>query len=797
MIKNYFKLTVRNLMKNRVSSIINLLGLTVGISTCIIIFLFINNELSFDDFNTQADRIYRVVTKGQNASGVEYEGSVPSPMAAVLMNDLPDLKHVTQIYQPSSYQVSFNEDKWTQADIAFADSAFFNVFDYELIATSKKHLLRSKGEVILTESLANDHFDGKNALGKIFKLNQKEDVQVVGIMKDLPVNSHLQFKMLVSYPTLSEDFVGLDIFSWDFNGGIYNYVVLPENGSERYFNDGLLAVRDKYKPVAENSETLYYLQPLKDIHFNQTFAKDNFTYTMDSTYVWVLGFIGVFILVIACVNFINLSTALAIKRAKEVGMRKVLGASKSQLALQYLSEAFLITLTSALLSLGIVERVMPFVNHYMSVSLSISAVTQFEFIVFYILLVLAVTLLSGLYPSIILASYQPAKALKTKITDVNTTSLFLRKGLVGFQFVVSQVLIIATLVIASQMDYFHSKPLGFKQDEIVILSLPTRDEGRLETFKNELLKSNMVNSVSFALGAPTSSNNLGSNFRAEGDESNMNAQIKAVDIDYKTTYGLEMAAGNWFTHIQKGEEGYELIVNESMTRKIGFSSPNDAIGENIQFGINGIDAPIVGVVEDFHMASLEARIEPLIMCQFPPFYFEGGVRVGAGNLAGAMAHIEKSWASVFPEYVYDYEFLDEVVSKNYDSEQTIFNLFKILAGIAIAIGCLGLIGLVSFLVTQKSKEVGVRKVLGASVSSIFLLFGKGYMILLLIAFLIAAPITWWAMDGWLSSFAYKIELSPLYFLVGILINGLIAVLTVGFQSIKAAMANPVDSLKDD
>ncbi|UII20133.1 ABC transporter permease [Fulvivirga ligni] len=797
MFKSYFKITFRSLLKNRLSALINLVGLTVGISTCIVIFLFISNELSFDDFNTKADRIYRVVTKGKNSSGLDYEGSVPSPMAEAIRNDLPELKHVTQLFQPTDYQILYNGDKWTQSDIAFADSAFFNVFDFEIIASSKATLLGTAGEVILTESLAKDHFNGENALGKVFRLNQTEDVEVVGIMKDLPVNSHIQFEMLVSFPTLSAEFVGLDIFSWDFNGGIYNYVVLPENVSESRINEGLIALRDKYKPISKNNETTYFLQPLKDIHFNQRFVEDNITYTMDSTYIWVLGSIGIFILVIACVNFINLSTALAIKRAKEVGMRKVLGANKSQLSLQYLSEAFLITLTSALLSLGIVERTLPFINHYMDISLSISAVTQFEFIVFYIGLVLVVTLLSGLYPSMILASYQPAKALKTKITDVNSTSLFLRKGLVGFQFVVSQVLIIATLVIASQMDYFHSKPLGFKKDQIVTLSLPVRDEGKLETFKSELLKDNMISSVSFALGAPTSNNGLSSNFQAEGDDSNMNAQIKAVDIDYKDTYGLDLVAGNWFTHIQKGKEGYELIVNESMTRKIGFTSPEEAIGKKIQFGINGINAPVVGVVKDFHMASLEAGIEPLIMCQFPPFYFEGGIRISGDNLPAAMAHIEKSWEVVFPEYVYDYEFLDDMLSKNYESEQTIYNLFKILSGIAIAIGCLGLIGLVSFLVNQKSKEVGVRKVLGASVSSIFLLFGKGYIILLLIAFLIAAPISWWAMNSWLSSFAYKIELSPLYFVAGILINGVIAILTVGFQSIKAAVANPVVALKDE
>ncbi|UII26219.1 ABC transporter permease [Fulvivirga maritima] len=798
MIKNYLKLTFRNLIKNRVSTIINLLGLTIGISTCVVIFLFINNELSFDKFNPNYDRIYRVVTEGINASGTSYESAVPSPMAEVLRNDLPQLEAVTRVYEPTDYQVAYEGEKWTQDDVMFADSMFLEVFNYPLVEKGAVKPLTGPNQVLITESVAKKHF-GDNAIGAVFRLNHMEDVEVVGILQDPPANSHIQFSVIASYPTLSAKFIGFDIFSWEFIGGIHNYVKLPEQVTRESVDADLLTIQKKYDPDSENGKKKrYFLQPLSEVHFDQAYSEGNFEYTMDMTYIYVLACIGIFIMVIACVNFINLSTALAVKRAKEVGMRKVLGANRKQLIIQYLSEAFIITFLSALFSLGVVERSMPFINYLMGVQLSMAMVIDPTFIIFFTLLIIVVMLLSGLYPALILSSYNPARALKTKITDVNSTSLFLRKGLVTFQFMVSQVLIIATLVIATQMDYFKNKPLGFgKEHKLMIPFFSGNDINKLEAFKKRVTAQKDVQEASLALGAPTSDNNLESNFFAEGIKESMNTQLKAVDIDYKDTYDIQLLAGNWFTHEQKGLENYELVVNESMVRKIGFSNPEDALGKRIKFGIEGINAPIVGVVKDFHMTSLQSEIDPLVLFQYKPFYFELGVKINGHQMPETIADIEAVWNELFPGYVFEYQFLDEELAKNYESEQTVFSLFKIMSAIAISIGCLGLVGLVSFLVSQKSKEIGVRKVLGASVGSIFMLFGRGYIKLVFIAFIIAAPISWWAMQQWLTSFAYRISFTPLFLLAGVFINIVIAIATVGFQSIRAAMANPVDSLKDD
>ena len=410
--------------------------------------------------------------------------------------------------------------------------------------------------------------------------------------------------------------------------------------------------------------------------------------------------------------------------------------------------------------------------------------------------ILLVSLLSGLYPAWVLSGYKPVAAMKAKVTSHNSSSLFLRRGLVTFQFVISQVLIIGTIVVASQMNFFRNKPLGFDSDQIVTFSLNDNDPNLLRTLKTQLLTNSNVQGVSFGVGVPTSENDINSEIKITGVEDDFEVAIKTVDFDYMKTFDLQLATGRWFLKEDQRVEEIEFLINETAARELGYST-EEVLGKEILFGMNDIKGNVVGVVKDFHVKSLREAIKPIVMFQYPMLYFEGGVKISSNNIPETIEHIKNVWQQAYPGYLFTYEFIDDAMAKNYSREEQLFSIFKIFAGISIGIGCLGLFGLISFMVVQKTKEVGVRKVLGASVAGIVLLFTKDFMKLLLVAFLIAAPLSWYGMGQWLSGFAYRIELSPFYFMLGGFINLVIAFLTIGYQARKAGVANPVDSLRDE
>lgn len=798
MLKNYFVITLRSLTKNKVSTIINLLGLSLGISSCLLIFLLIRYELNFDNFHSKRDRIFRIVKEEKNSSGTTYSASVPYPLNAALRNDYPELEGVAHIFEPEKYQVRWGEERWNQENILFADSVFFKTFDFDLISGNKEKALRQPNAALITESLAKVRFGGQSPIGQTLKLEESVEVEIVGVLKDPPKNTHLPFEIIVSIQAFTKDFVGgFPYDNWGTNIGFSDYIILPTTETQTYFEAKMKSLPSKYLSEESAKQIRFYLQPLKDIHTDPTFANSNPGYTVDTSYLWILGSVGFFILVLACINFINLSTAVAIRKSKEVGVRKVMGASRSQLVYQYLGEAFLVTLVSLLVALGVSERVVPSLNSFLGMGLELNLLNDQSLFVFLVCALIFVSFMSGVYPSWVLSSYKPVAALKNKINSHSGASLFLRKGLVTFQFVISQVLIIGTIVVASQMNFFRNKPLGFDKDYIVTASLSENDPGKLETLKSRLLANPSIQHVSFAVGVPTSQNDIGSSIRLEGSPDEFNARIKAVDYDYKETFGLELIAGEWFLHKEQAAKSNGYVLNETAVKELGFSSPEEALGKRIQFGLSEDAGPILGVVKDFHTRSLQQAIRPVVMLQLPKLYFEAGVKISNTNVPATIAFVKEKWEEAFPGYLFEYKFLDEALNANYSREQKIYELFKIFSSISIGIGCLGLFGLISFMVVQKTKEVGVRKVLGASVSGIVLLFSKDFIKLLAIAFLIAAPISWYAMEQWLNGFAYKVDILPRYFLWGGFINIFIALLTISYQAMRAAMVNPVESLRDE
>lgn len=798
MLKNYFKITFRNLVKNKVSTIINLLGLSLGISSCLVVFLIISYELDFDSFHSKKDRIYRVIREEITGSDIDASPSVPFPLHEALLNDFPELESVTQVFNPEEYQLTHGSDRWNEEDIIFADSSFFKVFDFELVSGNKDEVLKNPGSLVISESVAAAHFGNDSPIGKTVRMQDSVEFEITGVFKKLPGNSHLPFNVIAPVQSFNAGFIGgFQYDNWSTTMGFYNYIVLPETESQASFDDKLKSLPAKYLSEKAAKETRFYLQPLREIHLDPQYANANPGYTIDTTYLWVLGCVGFFILILACINFINLSTAVATRKSKEVGVRKVMGASRSQLVKQFFGEAFCITLLAILLAMGVTELIVPMLNNFLGVSLELNVLNNTVLMMFILGTLVFVSVSSGVYPSWVLSGYKPVQALKNKITSHSDASAFLRKGLVTFQFIISQVLIIGTIVMASQMNYFRNKPLGFDKDFIVVSNISNNDPVVLETLKNQLLTNAAIQNVSFAVGVPTSPNDIGSSIKLEGSDNDYSARIKAVDYDYKETFGLELVAGNWFTRKEQNTKGEEYLINETAMKQWGFSSPEEAIGEHIAFGMNKESNPIIGVVKDFHIKSLESAIEPVIILQHPDLYFEAGVRISSANIPSTIDFIKDKWEQAFPEYIFEYEFLDENLEENYSREQKIYTLAKIFSGISIGIGCLGLFGLISFLVVQKTKEVGVRKVLGATVYNIVLLFSSNFMHLLVIAFVIAVPLSWYAMTEWLSGFAYRIDLHWKYFIWGGLINLFIAFFTISYQSVKAAMANPVDSLRDE
>ena len=797
MLKNYIKITFRNLIRNRVSTIINLLGLSLGISVCLLLFLLIDYELNFDKFHSKRDNIFRVTREESGGSLTKRTSSTPFPLHDALVNDYPELKLVTQIFPPEEYQLKVGEDMWLEPNVMFADSSFFKVFDFPAIEGNPLQSFKNKGVAVVTESMTKNRFGGESPVGKTVTISEAVEVEIVGVIQDPPKNSHLTFSMIVMIGSFDKELTGgFQYDSWNVTLGFTNYIVLPDGISETDFEERMATLPQKYLSEENAPKTKYALQPLSQIHFDKAYAQSNSGYTIDTTYLLVLGLVGVFILLLACINFINLSTAVAIKKAREVGVRKVMGASRWQLVGQYMGEAFVLTLLSSLIALGIAERVLPSLNLFLDTGMSMFTLGNPSAIWVFASGILLVSLLSGLYPAWVLSGYKPVAAMKAKVTSHNSSSLFLRRGLVTFQFVISQVLIIGTIVVASQMNFFRNKPLGFDSDQIVTFSLNDNDPNLLRTLKTQLLTNSNVQGVSFGVGVPTSENDINSEIKITGVEDDFEVAIKTVDFDYMKTFDLQLATGRWFLKEDQRVEEIEFLINETAARELGYST-EEVLGKEILFGMNDIKGNVVGVVKDFHVKSLREAIKPIVMFQYPMLYFEGGVKISSNNIPETIEHIKNVWQQAYPGYLFTYEFIDDAMAKNYSREEQLFSIFKIFAGISIGIGCLGLFGLISFMVVQKTKEVGVRKVLGASVAGIVLLFTKDFMKLLLVAFLIAAPLSWYGMGQWLSGFAYRIELSPFYFMLGGFINLVIAFLTIGYQARKAGVANPVDSLRDE
>jgi putative ABC transport system permease protein len=811
MFKNYFTLAFRTLWKRKSFSIINILGLAVGIAVSLLIFLVIQNEFSYDRYHSKRDRIYRVVSTQLNKSNGEIKSKhagVPSPLPEAMRLDFPQLEKVgaiwglpkSQIYIPAK---GMEEEKRFKENggLYWADAAVFDIFDFKWIVGNARELTEPN-TVVLDESLAGKYFDDPHAaIGKTIQLwSFRIPLRIVGVFKNVPDNSDIPLKLAGSVETLKK--LAPDMFanpdSWKYVSDNNECFMLAGKGQQPdALQSQLNSFVKKYYKEDPSYRWQLAFQPLPAVHFDKdfgTFKND----ALSRKEILSLGLIGIFLLLVACINFINLSTAQSVNRAKEIGVRKVLGGNRSQLMKQFLQETALITFFALLLGCLLAFAALPLLNNLMHKGLSLNLFNNLT-IPFYLLLTgITVTLMAGIYPALILSGFSPIQVLKNKISTKAVGGISLRRGLVVFQFVIAQLLIIGTVVVVKQMKFFRDRPMGFDKDGIALINLPSDSSLKV---KYPLLKSRMealpgVVSTSLCMEAPAGSWAWTTDFIFDNDAEKKDFTISGqfADTGYFKTFGISLLAGRLPF---QSDTTREVVVNEALVKKLGFRSPEEIVGKNFEFAGWDRKVPIVGVIKDYNNKSLREAIMPMAITTNYNAYEWIAVRMDRKNMNSTMGSVRKLFTGIYPTYMFDPFFFDERIERFYASEAITAQLFKIFSILAILISCLGLFGLVSFMTVQKTKEVGIRKVLGASAQSIVYLFSKEFTILIGIAFLVAAPLGYYFMQEWLSGFYYHTSIGWFVFAIAIISSVIIAWITVGYKAIKAALANPVKSLRTE
>jgi putative ABC transport system permease protein len=800
MFRNYLKTAWRNISRETSTTLINLAGLTLGITCCLVLFLMVMHFLSFDKFQTKRDRIYRVVNQSEGNNGTVYQAGVPPVLPEAFKADFPEAEEVVftsyransliTIPQRNGESKKFQEEK----GVVFTQPEFFKIFDRKIIQGNALSGIDEPNEAIISTSFAKKYFNKEDVIGEVVKYENNE-FKITTIIDDAPNNTDFPFNLLLSYATIKKQ---KDEDGWH---SIWSdeqcYFLLKKGESISKIESRLPAFSKKYLGEDDFDKTMFHAQPLSELHNDQRY--DVYSQTKaPKAMIIAFGVIAVVLLVTACINFINLATAEAIKRSKEVGVRKSLGGTRGQLIRQFLGETTFITLIAMLASLACAQVALSFLNPFLDMQLSLNFAANTSLWFFIIGVTLIVSILSGLYPAFIISGFSPALVLKNQMGNKNSSSYTLRRILVVTQFFISQFLIIITIVIIYQMKYSQKKDLGFSKEAIVFAPMPEQEspgKGQNNTSKMRSLREQMaqipgVEIASLASAPPASGNVSGTNFKIEGVAEDFSTQIKQIDGNYLSIYNLKLVAGR---NILDLDTVTGFLVNEKLTKVVGLKNPEDALGKELTLW--GKKYPVVGIVKDFHTVSLHQPIEPTVLFNRLSGYRTLGLKIDMRRSQDIIDQLKQKWEAAYPDHLFEYEFLDQSIQRFYDGERKISTLLAVFTSIAIFIGCLGLFGLATFMANQKTKEIGVRKVMGASVENIVMMFSKEYVKLIIIGFALSAPLAWLAMNAFLDQFAYKIELGPAIFLVGFFATLIIAMLTVGYKSVKAAIVNPVKSLR--
>jgi putative ABC transport system permease protein len=807
MIKNYFKIAWRNLLKNKGFSAINIFGLAVGIACCLLITLYVTDELSYDRYHENKDRIYRLNFNVKFGGNEQAFAQTPDILGPTLKNDYPQVENYVRFYNGGPYLIkkSGTLNNIREEKILFADSSVFDVFTFPLLTGNPSAALTAPNTIVISESAARRHFANQNPVGQVLNLDNKKDYTVTAVMKDMPENSHFRSDFFISMKSL--DYTWGDFFSNNHN----TYILLKKGADSKAFEGYFNQIIQKYvgpqmvKVMGATMEEFtksgsYYkfdMIPLNDIHLKSKYINELGT-NGDIQYVYIFSIVALFVLLIACINFMNLSTARSSKRAKEVGVRKVLGSERLQLMFQFFSECVLLSFLALLAALVLVALLLPFFNNISGKAIHLSDLVSFKFLSLIVILPLLVGMLAGSYPAIFLSSFQPIKVLKG---SMNLKGGSLRNGLVVFQFTACIILIAATVIVYRQINFIQHKNLGFNKDQVLVINDAYALDKQARFFTDEVKKIKGVENGTLSGYLPTPSNRSDGAMFPEG-ELDMNKGVATgrwdVDYDYIKTLGMQIVKGRNFSKDFE-TDSTAVIINEAAAKLFGY---NDPIDKTIMSLVNNqsnetYKYKVIGVVKDFHFESLHKNIGAL--CLFLNLS-RGNVSFrlnSESDIAGTIQRIETKWKELAPGQPFTYTFMDESFNSVYKAEQRIGKISLAFAFLTIMVACLGLLGLVTFIAEQRIKEIGIRKVLGASVTGIVQLLSKDFLKLVLVSIVIATPIAYYVMYKWLQDFSYRIKIEWWVFAVVGLGAVVIALLTVSYQSIKAAITNPVKSLKSE
>lgn len=795
MFKNLLIVAIRNIIKERIYSAINILGLTIGITCSMFLLLYILDELSYDRYHTKADKIYRIVSNIKEPDNAFTWAVAQIPMADELRDNYPEVENAVRFFPTGRNLYKNGDQQFYEEEFYLADSTVFDMFDYEFISGDKNTALDNPFSIVLTESIAKKYFGNQDAMGQSLQNQDNEEYKVTGIIKDVPQNSHFRFDALQSRNSIP-DYQG----SWG-GFGVYTYIELPRGYDlSKLYTSLDSIVSQKVDPIFKDVgiSVKYELQPITDIHLHSK-IQDEAESGGDISYIYIFGAIACFMIIIASINYMNLATARSTNRSKEVGVRKVMGAQKPQLITQFITESVLIAMISLLVSMALIYLLLPAFNSLANKSMPFSYVLQTPVMLTLIGIVIFVGIIGGSYPAFYLSSFNPVSVLKGKGASKGGSVLF-RKTLVVAQFSISIFMLISTMIVFDQLDFIRNKDLGFVKERVIKISLSERELRQREGVLVEKLKqSPLVESVGMANAAP--GEGIGKILiKVEDSDGKMvdrGVDLYSAGFDFVPTMGMEIVQGRNFSRDVPSDTTYAVLVNEAMVKRMNWADP---IGRKFQFGgRNGpIDKKVIGVVKDYNQNSLYDAIEPL-MIVLNDNLRNVFVRTREGDVRESLASLESIWNEVNPNFPFEYNFLDQDFDSQYKADEKRSKIFTAFSGLTLAIACLGLLGLAAFTTEQRTNEIGVRKVIGASVPSLVVLVTKEFFILVAISMVIAFPVAWYFTDGWLQNFAYRIELTGQWptFITSAILAFLITMATVGFHVIRAAVANPVNSLRDE
>lgn len=792
MVRNYLRIAWRNLVRNKVYSAINMTGLGIGMAGAIIIFQLVSYHLEVDRYHANADKIFRIVVDLHLEDGsVEHERGSAFPMHTALRKEFANVTHAAYLADRevtvSIGQAASTKRFFEKSAVAFTNPDFLKIFDYEFVAGNAS-VLNSPNQALITERYAQKYFGKSNPLGRLIRLNNAENITVAGVIKDFPEQTDFRKDLFVSLPTLKKlvPEYGYEDWGW-IDSNRQTFVRLRSNEDQAALEKQMVGFAKKIHG-ADNHVFQYHLQPLSDVHFNLDYGGKIKYYT-----IVMLATVGLLLILIACFNFINISTAQSFRRSKEVGIRKVLGVSQWQVFWLFIHEAALFTSISFVFSIILSKLLIPVISNWLEINLVLNPLTDWSLLAFSVLLLLFVVCVAGIYPAFVISNLNPVRAIKGLAAPTERGSFSIRKGLVVAQFSISFVLIAVSMVIILQSRYLKNKDLGLNKDLILHVGLPDAETTKIASLSNEMQRIKDVASISFFRNPPSSQAGNGGSIKFENrDWEKFVARSRVADDRYVDTYGLRLIAGRKPTH---SDTLSELLVNNKLVKALGLKSPEEAINKRLTVGdMDNKTGIIVGVLSDFNNADLYSSIEPTIIYASKRHYRSAGIKLQSLS-ASTIPDIMKVWQKQFPEYVFQYSFYDEEIAGFYKREELAANLTATFALLSVFLSCLGLFGLALFSIEQRTKEIGIRKVLGASVASVTALLSTDFLKLVIIAILIASPVSYYFMNKWLQDFAYRIDIEWWIFAVSALLAVLVAFLTVGYQSVKAALQNPVKTLR--